>query len=51
MGPIKAAGKYRQEGRGYEVKDGEFVLFSFLILFEALISRDVWSISQNSYLS
>lgn len=23
MGPIKAAGKYRQEGRGYEVKDGE----------------------------
>ncbi|KAH7391340.1 GTP-binding protein YchF [Cadophora sp. MPI-SDFR-AT-0126] len=24
MGPIKAAGKYRQEGRGYEVKDGKF---------------------------
>lgn len=31
MGPIKAAGKYRQEGRGYEVKDGEsFFSFPFL---------------------
>ncbi|PVH76394.1 GTP-binding protein YchF [Cadophora sp. DSE1049] len=33
MGPIKAAGKYRQEGRGYEVKDGEFCTFSFFGIF------------------
>ncbi|XMA18441.1 hypothetical protein WAI453_011232 [Rhynchosporium graminicola] len=29
MGPIKAAGKYRQEGRGYEVKDGDIIHFQF----------------------
>ena len=35
MGPIKAAGKYRQEGRGYEVKDGEFC-FDFWHFLEFL---------------
>ncbi|KAG4419252.1 hypothetical protein IFR04_007571 [Cadophora malorum] len=29
MGPIKAAGKYKQEGRGYEVKDGDIIHFQF----------------------
>ena len=29
MGPIKAAGKYRQEGKQYVVKDGDIVHFMF----------------------
>jgi len=29
MGPIKAAGKYRQEGKTYEVKDGDIIHFMF----------------------
>jgi obg-like ATPase 1 len=29
MGPIKAAGKYRQEGKTYVVKDGDIIHFMF----------------------
>lgn len=29
MGPIKAAGKYRQEGRNYVVQDGDIIHFMF----------------------
>ncbi|KAF6815503.1 GTP-binding protein YchF [Colletotrichum plurivorum] len=29
MGPIKAAGKYRQEGRSYVVQDGDIIHFQF----------------------
>ena len=26
---VKDAGKYRQEGKGYEVKDGDIIFFKF----------------------
>lgn len=29
MGPIKAAGKYRQEGKTYVVQDGDIIHFQF----------------------
>jgi obg-like ATPase 1 len=29
MGPLKAAGKYRQEGRTYVVQDGDIIHFMF----------------------
>jgi len=29
MAPIKAAGKYRQEGKNYEVADGDIIHFMF----------------------
>jgi obg-like ATPase 1 len=29
MGPIKAAGKYRQEGKTYVVQDGDIIHFMF----------------------
>jgi len=34
MGPIKAAGKYRQEGKNYEVKDGDIIHFMFNVTAE-----------------
>ncbi|KAH7319257.1 GTP-binding protein YchF [Rhexocercosporidium sp. MPI-PUGE-AT-0058] len=40
MGPIKAAGKYRQEGRGYEVKDGEYFFVPGSIGCWALVFGD-----------
>ena len=29
MGAVKAAGKYRQEGKGYVVQDGDIINFKF----------------------
>jgi ribosome-binding ATPase YchF (GTP1/OBG family) len=29
MGAVKAAGKYRQEGKGYVVRDGDIINFKF----------------------
>ena len=29
MAPIKAAGKYRQEGKNYVVQDGDIIFFKF----------------------
>lgn len=29
MGPIKSAGKYRQEGKTYVVQDGDIIHFQF----------------------
>jgi len=38
MGPIKAAGKYRQEGKTYVVQDGDIIHFQFSKL---LFSREM----------
>ncbi len=29
LAAVKAAGKYRQEGKTYEVKDGDIIFFKF----------------------
>ncbi|KAF4439055.1 GTP-binding [Fusarium acutatum] len=34
MGPIKAAGKYRQEGKSYVVQDGDIIHFQFTSVLE-----------------
>ncbi|KAF4456655.1 GTP-binding protein YchF [Fusarium austroafricanum] len=35
MGPIKAAGKYRQEGKSYVVQDGDIIHFQFTYTMQA----------------
>ena len=35
MAPIKAAGKYRQEGRNYVVQDGDIIHFMFNVTASA----------------
>jgi len=36
MGPIKAAGKYHQEGKTYVVQDGDIIHFQFSELIPRL---------------
>jgi obg-like ATPase 1 len=37
MGEVKAAGKYRQEGKTYLVKDGDIIHFMFNVTAEKKI--------------